>query len=333
MHNENLPSLAITMGDPAGVGPEIILKALQNPEVYTLCRPVIYGDIMRMRFVAREMLLTVSIFPEDCNTANPHIFLVHQAAAENLTGIKWGKLSAAAGKAAAESVIAAAKSAMAGGVAAIVTAPLNKEAMAMGGYPYPGHTELLAAVTRVENYGMLLVTDRLRVIHVSTHVSLQEAIARVKTPRILSCIRLGQQACRELGIAQPRIAVAGLNPHAGENGLFGTEDADEIAPAVLQAKSEDINASGPYPPDTLFARAAQGIFDLVVAMYHDQGHIPVKLQGFDTGVNITIGLPIIRVSVDHGTAFDIAGKGVAREDSLLQAIRVAAQMVRAKENA
>ena len=330
LYNENLPRLAVTMGDPAGIGPEIILKAFQNPEIYRLCRPVVYGDIARMRFVAREMLLTLSVFPEDCGAAGPHILLVHQATTENLSGIRWGKLSAAAGKAAAESVVSAAKSAMAGEVAAIVTAPLNKEAMALGGYAYPGHTELLAAITGIENYGMLLVTDRLRVIHVSTHVSLQEAIARVKTPRILNCIRLGQQACRELGIAAPRIAVAGLNPHAGENGLFGTEDADEIAPAVAQAQSEEIHASGPYPPDTLFARAAQGHFDLVVAMYHDQGHIPVKLQGFDTGVNITIGLPLIRVSVDHGTAFDIAGKGIAREESLLQAIRVAAQMVRAR---
>ena len=316
------------MGDPAGVGPEIILKALQHPEIYALCRPVVYGDLARMRFAAREALLTVSVFPDDGGEATPHILRVHQATTADLSGISWGELSAEAGKAAAESVIAAARAALAGEVAAIVTAPLNKEAMALGGFhAFPGHTELLADVTGTENYGMLLVADGLRVIHVSAHVSLREAIARVKTPRILNCIRLGQQACRELGIEAPRIAVAGLNPHAGENGLFGAEDADEIAPAVLAAQAEGINATGPHPPDTLFARAAQGNFDLVVAMYHDQGHIPVKLHGFDTGVNITTGLPIIRVSVDHGTAFDIAGKGTAREQSLLEAIRAAAKII------
>ena len=196
-----------------------------------------------------------------------------------------------------------------GDVDAIVTAPLNKEAMALGGYPYPGHTELLAEVTQTPRYGMMLLSGSLRVVHVSTHVSLREAIERVQTPRILECIRLGDRACRDLGIDPPRIAVAGLNPHAGENGLFGTEEETEIAPAIAQARQESIDATGPHPPDTVFARAAKGEFDLVVAMYHDQGHIPVKLHGFDTGVNVTIGLPIIRVSVDHGTAFDIAGQG------------------------
>lgn len=327
MSNENLPRIAVTMGDPAGVGPEIILKALQQPEIYAICRPVVYGDLARMRFAAREALLTLSVFPDDGGGATPHILRVHQATTANLSAIQWGELSAEAGKAAAESVITAAQSATKGEVAAIVTAPLNKEAMALGGFAYPGHTELLAEVTGTKNYGMLLVSDCLRVIHVSTHVALQEAIARVKTPRILNCIRLGQQACRELGIEAPRIAVAGLNPHAGENGLFGTEDANEIAPAALQAQAEGIDATGPHPPDTLFARAAQGNFDLVVAMYHDQGHIPVKLYGFDSGVNITVGLPIIRVSVDHGTAFDIAGKGTAREYSLLEALRVAAKII------
>jgi 4-hydroxythreonine-4-phosphate dehydrogenase len=177
---------------------------------------------------------------------------------------------------------------------------------------------------------MLLLSGPLRVVHVSTHVSLREAIERVKTARILECLRLGDRACRELGIAAPHLAVAGLNPHAGEHGLFGTEDAEEIAPAVALAQQEGMQASGPYPPDTVFARALNAEFDLVVAMYHDQGHIPVKLHGFDTGVNVTIGLPIIRVSVDHGTAFDIAGKGIAREQSMLEAVRVAVRMARAK---
>jgi 4-hydroxythreonine-4-phosphate dehydrogenase len=186
---------------------------------------------------------------------------------------------------------------------------------------------LLAEVTATPNYGMLLLSGGLRVVHVSTHVSLREAIARVKTPRILECIRLGYRACRELGMASPHIAVAGLNPHAGEHGLFGTEDGEEIMPAVAQARDEGIRASGPHPPDTVFARAAAGDYDLVIAMYHDQGHIPIKLHGFDTGVNVTIGLPIVRVSVDHGTAFDIAGQGVARENSLLEALRVTVQLI------
>ncbi len=318
------------MGDPAGIGPEIILKALQQQEVYSLCRPVVYGDIERMRFVAREMLLTTSVFPADYGEANPHILLAQQATTADLRGLRWGAVSAIAGRAAAESVVAAANAAMADEVAAVVTAPLNKEAMVLGDYLFAGHTELLAHFTGTRNYAMLLVAGLLRVIHVSTHVSLSEAIARVKTPRILNCVRLGQEACRLLGIAVPRIAVAGLNPHAGENGLFGKEDADEIAPAVAQALAEGIHASGPHPPDTLFARAAQGEFDLVVAMYHDQGHIPVKFHGFDSGVNITVGLPIIRVSVDHGTAFDIAGQGVAREESLLAALRMATQIIRNK---
>ena len=314
------------MGDPAGVGPEIILKAFQHPEVYALCRPVVYGDMGRMRSAAREMLLTTSVFPDDCAAADPHTLLVHQATTADLSGVAWGELSAEAGKAAAESVIAAARAALNGEVAALVTAPLNKEAMALGGFAFPGHTELLADVTGTKNYGMLLVADRLRVIHVSTHISLRDAIHLVKTPRVLNCIRLGQQACRELGIETPRIAVAGLNPHAGEHRLFGNEDSDEIAPAVARAQAEGIHVSGPHPPDTLFARAAQGEFDLVIAMYHDQGHIPVKLYGFDSGVNITVGLPIIRVSVDHGTAFDIAGKGIAREHSLLEALRMATRI-------
>jgi len=301
------------MGDPAGIGPEIICKALMHPEVHEICDPVVYGDVDWMRRAAEGRTIPVQ-----------------QATDADLQEVRLGELSAQAGKAAAECVIAATRAALAGEVDAMVTAPLNKEAIALGGYPYPGHTELLAYITQTPRYGMLLLSGPLRVVHVSTHVSLREAITRVKTARILECIRLGDRACRDLGIAAPRIAVAGLNPHAGEGGLFGTEEIEEIAPAIAQAQSEGLGASGPHPPDTVFARAVQGAFDLVVAMYHDQGHIPVKLHGFDTGVNVTIGLPILRVSVDHGTAFDIAGKGIAREQSLLEAIRVAVRMVHAK---
>jgi 4-hydroxythreonine-4-phosphate dehydrogenase len=202
--------------------------------------------------------------------------------------------------------------------------------MALGGYPFPGHTELLAEVAGTSRYGMLLLSGPLRVLHVSTHISLRGAIDRVRAPRVLECIRMADGACRDLGIATPRIAVAGLNPHAGEHGLFGGEETTEIAPAIEEARATGIDATGPHPPDTVFARALRGEFDLVVAMYHDQGHIPIKLRGFDEGVNVTIGLPLIRVSVDHGTAFDIAGRAIAREQSLVEALRVAVQMVRAK---
>ncbi len=346
MTDSRAPRLAVTMGDPAGVGPEIVLKALLHAEVRHLCAPVVYGDVGWMRRVAQDLQLSIQIVVEDPG-AQRHpgtgdnitalqdgvvsggamgTILVRQATDADLSGVNYGALSAEAGKAAAQCVIAAAQASLAGECDGIVTAPLNKEAIALGGYPYPGHTELLAEVTGTRKYGMLLVSGPLRVVHVSTHVSLREAIARVKTARVLECIQLGRRACLDLGIAAPRIAVAGLNPHAGEQGMFGSEDIEEIAPAIAQAVAEGIQATGPHPPDTVFARAAAGGFDLVVAMYHDQGHIPVKLHGFDTGVNVTIGLPIIRVSVDHGTAFDIAGQGVARENSMLEALRVASRL-------
>jgi len=330
MQRNRLPRLAITMGDPAGIGPEIILKALAHPAVYEICVPTVYGDLEWMQRVARSLRLDQHVLA-DSSGELPDAFtiLARQATQADLREVRVGELAAAAGQAAAECVLAAAKAALAGETDALVTAPLNKEAIALGGYPYPGHTELLAEATRTPRYGMLLLAGPLRVVHVSTHVSLREAIARVLSPRILECIRLGDRACRDLGIVRPRIAVAGLNPHAGENGLFGTEEIEQIAPAIVQARQEGIDASGPHPPDTVFQRANAGAFDLVVAMYHDQGHIPVKLHGFDTGVNVTIGLPIKRVSVDHGTAFDIAGQGIAREQSMLEALRVAALLVEA----
>jgi 4-hydroxythreonine-4-phosphate dehydrogenase len=218
---------------------------------------------------------------------------------------------------------------MAGETDAIVTAPLNKAAMHMAGFKYPGHTELLAERTGAGKVTMLLTGPNLRVVHVSMHVGLVEAIARVKTARVLETIHLADVACRSLGVERPRIAVAGLNPHASENGLFGNQESEEIIPAIAQARAEGLDVSEPQPPDTVFLRASQGVYDIVVAMYHDQGHIPMKLLAFDSGVNVSIGLPIIRTSVDHGTAFDIAGKGIAREESLIAAIDIAIQMVAA----
>jgi len=212
----------------------------------------------------------------------------------------------------------------------IVTAPLNKEAMNLAGFHYAGHTELLAERCNAERISMLLTAANLRVVHVSTHVSLEEAIRRVTRARVEQVIDLAYESCRALGIAEPRIAVAGLNPHASEGGLFGDQEAREIMPAVLAARARGLNVSDPQPPDTVFLRAVKGHYDIVVAMYHDQGHIPMKLLAFDSGVNVSIGLPIIRTSVDHGTAFDIAGKGIANEESLLAAIDVAVQMAHAQ---
>ncbi len=307
------PRIAITMGDPAGIGPEILLKALSDTRVHEWCRPVVYGD--------REWLENSASW---LHLAPP--VSINQASAVNLSHIVRGQLSSTAASSAIDAVVLAARHAICGDVDAMVTAPLNKEAMALAGCPFPGHTELLASVTGTSGYGMMLMADALRVVHVSTHVSLRTAIERVTPDRISECILLGHHACTDLGIGEPRIAVAGLNPHAGEHGLFGVEEIQVIGPTVERMVNMGLNVSGPIAPDTVFYRAARGEFDLVIAMYHDQGHIPVKMLGFDRGVNITLGLPIIRVSVDHGTAFDIAQDGIASAESMLFAIETAANM-------
>ncbi len=307
------PLLAVTMGDPAGIGPEIVLRALAAPHTTDSCRIVVYGDIEVLQAAARQFQL-------------PMPPAVIQATDAHLQGLKTGCIQPEAGRAAWQSVECAARAALCGEVDALVTAPLHKEALALAKCPYPGHTELLAAAAETENVGMMLQSGSLRVIHVSTHVSLRQALQRVQTSRILSCIEMAEEACAAQGIAQPCIAVAGLNPHAGEGGLFGEEEQEIILPAVQLALQKGIRAAGPLSPDTVFARAAAGDYDAVVAMYHDQGHIPVKLHGFDTGVNITLGLPFPRTSPDHGTAFDIAGKGLASEASLCCAIQTAVQL-------
>lgn len=325
------PYIGITMGDPAGIGPEIILKALSRESIYRQAVPIVLGDgtilsrakgyvgaavdIRRVdspaqaigRFGVVEVLDLRNVDPEMCIP---------------------GVLSAEAGRAAIAYVSKAIDLALAGELDAVVTAPINKEAMHRAGYPYAGHTEIFAERTETRNYALMLVAGRFRVLHVSTHVSLREACERVKKERVLQVIRLAHAVGAVWRLETPRVAVAGLNPHAGEQGLFGQEERDEIAPAVTAARTEGIDASGPLPPDTLFHRALRGEFDFVVAMYHDQGHIPVKLSSFDRGVNVTVGLPIIRTSVDHGTAFDIAGKGTASPRSLLEAIRLAIRMAR-----
>lgn len=328
------PLLAITMGDPAGIGPEIVLKALAHPEVYDICRPLVIGD---RRILSRaagwvgqtEPLIEAVSSLEDASYRAGTIALLDLADADP-SDCPVGQETAPSGRAAVDYVERACDLALAGAVDGMVTAPLNKAAMHLAGVDYPGHTELLAARTGAANVRMLLVGPGLRVIHVSTHVALTEAIRRVTPASVLAAMESAAEACRALGITKPRIAVAGLNPHAGEGGLFGDEEPRCIEPAIARARQAGLDVYGPEPPDTVFLRATQGAFDIVVAMYHDQGHIPMKLLAFDAGVNVSIGLPVVRTSVDHGTAFDIAGTGKAREASLLAAIDVAVQMVRAR---
>ena len=299
----------ISSGDPAGIGPEVTVRALAQPAVRDMARCSVTGDPDHLRRTAGELGLPA---PERI------------VAAGTAAGIVPGVLSAAGGRAAVAAVERAVEIVRSGGAQALVTAPINKEALRLAGYSWPGHTELLADLCGVPEVRMLLVTDRLRVCHVTTHRSLRSAIDAATRERVLTTIRMADVGARRMGWERARIAVCGLNPHAGESGLFGDEEIREIAPAVAAAQAEGIDASGPWPADTLFWRAARGDFDLVVAMYHDQGHVPVKLGGFDEGVNVTLGLPFLRTSVDHGTAFDIAGRGVARWQSMAAAIRLAA---------
>jgi 4-hydroxythreonine-4-phosphate dehydrogenase len=301
----------ISSGDPAGVGPEVTIKALAQPEIAELADIVVTGDAQLLERVAGDLDLPA-----------PHI-----EAAGDASAVHPGRLSPEAGRAAVAAVERAVELVTSGHADALVTAPINKEALKLAGYPWPGHTEMLADLTHTKEVRMLLTSGRLRVVHVTTHRSLRSAIEAATKARVLKTIELADEAGRRLGLDKPRIGVAGLNPHAGEGGLFGDEEQREIAPAVEAARENGIDVTGPWPADTLFWRAVNGEFDLLIAMYHDQGHVPVKLSGFDEGVNVSLGLPILRTSVDHGTAFDIAGRGVARWQSMAAAIRVAAEMV------
>lgn len=329
------PIVAVTMGDPAGVGPEVVLKAAVDPAVAKVARPVVVGDADLLGRVAAALGLPVRPVrvqdPAEASFEPGSVPVVDRG----FLPPGWyspGRIDPVAGAAAVACVLEAAALAMAGRVGAIATAPLNKAAMHAAGFTrYAGHTEILTEATGARDSAMLLVARNLRVIHVSTHVSLAEAVRRVTPQRVERVIRLADEAVRDLGIPRPRIAVAGLNPHAGEGGLFGREDQDVLAPAVARCRADGIEVSGPWPGDTVFYRAAhRDEFDVVVAMYHDQGHIPIKMYAFDHGVNVTVGLPIIRTSVDHGTAFDIAGQGIARPASMIEAIRLAARMAAAR---
>ena len=336
--------LGITMGDPAGIGPEIAVKALSHSDVYEGCRPLIIGDAAVIAKAARIIDPTVRIRP--VSQIGEAIFEygsidVLDLKNADIDKLEYGKLSAIAGNAAYEAVKKAIELAMDKKIDATVTCPINKEAINMAGYHFSGHTEIYAHLTKTKDYSMMLADGNLRVVHVSTHVALREACDAVKKERVMKVIKLAYEASRMIGIREPKIGVAGLNPHAGENGLFGREEIEEIIPAIRQAVMQGIAAEGPIPPDSIFSRAIAGTYDIVVAMYHDQGHIPLKVKGFSwnektgrwdmgNGVNITLGLPIIRTSVDHGTAFDRAGLGVASESSLLSAIDYAIKLVRNK---
>ncbi len=325
------PIIAMTMGDAAGVGAEVIMKSLAHSELYAQCRPLVIGDAERLKEAGRIVgspLEVRSLSVEEVDKAAYQHGTVDCIDLKLIPkGLPWGKLSAVAGDAAYRYVEVAAKLATSGKVAAICTAPLNKEALQAGGHRFPGHTELLAYLTGTEEVSMMLSTPKMRVLHVTTHIGLIDAIAKIEPGLVERTLARGHEALVSAGIANPRIAVCGINPHAGENGLFGYgEEETKIAPAIEACRKKGWSVEGPLPADTLFFRAQRGDFDLVVAMYHDQGHGPVKALGLESGVNITIGLPVIRTSVDHGTAFDIAGTGKADERSMLEAMRLAIEL-------
>lgn len=320
--------IGITMGDPAGVGPEISLKALCNHKFTDSA--IIFGTESVIRYYMEllniKMELNVITDIQDFKAGHINLYNVINF---DFNKEQIGKVSSVAGDAAYQYIEKAIELAMNGAVGPVVTAPLNKEALHLGGHNYDGHTEIFAELTNTKKYTMMLWSERMSVVHISTHTALRKACDAVKKERVVECIDLANEVMKNLGITHPKIAVAGLNPHSGEAGIFGTEEIEEIEPAIREKQTEGIDVSGPVPPDTVFLKAAHGQYDIVVAMYHDQGHIPMKLLAFDDGVNVTLGLPIIRTSVDHGTAFDIAGKGIAKDTSMVAALDLA---LRFKEN-
>jgi len=327
------PILGITMGDAAGIGPEIIVKALVDKGIYDIARPVVFGDKKIMERAIKIIGVDLACKAiQDPSHGGKEYGTIDVVDLDNLPAdLPFAQVDARAGKAAYEYIEQAVAYALKGEIHAIVTAPLNKEALNLGGNHYPGHTEILGSLSGQKDYSMMLVSGPLKVIHVSTHVPLRKACDLVKKDRVLRVIKLADETLKMMGIENPRIAVAGLNPHSGEHGLFGTEDELEIKPAVEAAKAMGMNVTGPVPPDTVFYLAAiKKEFDIVVVMYHDQGHIPIKVLGFETGVNVTVGLPIIRTSVDHGTAFAIAGQGIANSQSMTESLLLGAQMAKVK---
>lgn len=324
-----LPVVAITMGDASGIGPEVVMKALARDEVTAICRPLVVGDATRLReagaIVHSSLTVNTLTAPAEARYAPGTVECIDLGLIP--AGHPFGQLSPVSGEAAFRYIERATRLVEAGEADAICTAPLSKEALHAAGHKYPGHTELLAALTGTPEVSMMLVTPKLRVIHVTTHIGLIDAIRKIEPGLVQRTIARGHETLVKAGIADPRIGVCAINPHAGENGLFGQgEEEEKIVPAVKACQAKGWNVKGPLPADTLFFLAGRGDFDLVVAMYHDQGHGPVKVLGLEAGVNVTIGLPVVRTSVDHGTAFDIAGKGIADEGSMIEALRQAVDL-------
>ncbi len=340
----HLPVLGITMGDPAGVGPEIIAKALAQPVVASSCKPVVIGDRSVMTATLELLHSPLEVHavgsPAECRFAPGAIECLDLANVDAARLLK-ASVSAEAGRAAYAYIETGVKLCQSGAIDGLVTAPINKEALAAAGVQHSGHTEILAKLSGTADFAMLLMGKELKVIHVTTHVALRRVPDLLTRERVLKVIRLAQRTMNGLGQPRPKIAVCGLNPHAGEDGLFGDEENTQIIPAVEAARREGLDVYGPLPADTLFSRARGGEFDIVVAMYHDQGHVPVKTLGFTydeaagtwtglSGVNVTVGLPFLRVSVDHGTAFDRAWKGIANPESMVEALDVAVRMLAAR---
>lgn len=324
---KNKPIIGITMGDPNGIGPEIIIKALLSSEVKDICHPVVIGDLKIMRDMAGRLETPLDFKGiKNLRDLSHTPVMVYNIENYDTALFEFGTAKAEAGRAVVDYIKTAVELAIGKKIDAIVTAPINKETLKMAGYSYPGHTKLLAELTGATDFGMMLVGGNLRVVLVTIHVPLRDVPSLIKKEDVLRKIRLAHSSRRYFGIERPRVAVCGLNPHSGEGGIFGEEDRKEILPAVALAKEEGIDASGPLPSDTLFYKAYRGDYDVVVAMYHDQGLIPLKMLAFGKAVNITLGLPIIRTSVGHGTAYDIAGKGMANPSSLIEAIKLAVQI-------
>nr|WP_159565475.1 D-threonate 4-phosphate dehydrogenase [Budvicia diplopodorum] len=321
--------IAITMGDPAGIGPEIIIKAMSEGELAGI-PAVVIGCLQTLKRI-QALGITPPVELKEIHQVSdahfsPNVIHVLDEPLAQPASLVSGKVQAQAGDLAYRCVKRAAELAQAGEVHAIATAPLNKEAMHMAGHMYPGHTELLATLTHSSDYAMVLYTDKLKVIHVSTHISLRKFLDTLNQDRIKTVVNIANTFLKRVGFDNPRIAVAGVNPHAGENGLFGDEEINIVSPAVKTMQQQGLDVHGPCPPDIVFLQAHEGLYDMVVAMYHDQGHIPLKLLGFYDGVNITAGLPFIRTSADHGTAFDIAWTGKANADSMATAIKLAIKL-------
>ena len=322
-----LKTIAISMGDPGGVGPEIIVKALFCAEIREYCNPLIIGNADVLNEAVRLTGLPLKIRSiSGISDTRPETGIIEVIDIRSRSSFKKNIPSKRAGRAFVTYIKKSVELALKGEVDAIVTAPISKESLQMAGYPWPGHTELLAELTNTDRFAMMFVSEKLKVVLCTIHIPLKDVPKRVNSKRVFETILLAETGAKMLGMDTPRIAVAGLNPHAGESGIMGKEEMKSIVPAVRKAQSAGISVSGPYPPDVIFHKAYNGAFDIIVCMYHDQGLIPFKMLAFDTGVNVTVGLPIIRTSPDHGTAFDIAWKNMANPTSMLEAIRLASNI-------